>query len=379
MSGARELGLYSGRRVLVTGHTGFKGAWLSFWLHGLGATVQGLALDPPSPRSLFEDAAIGEIVADRRLDVRRAGEVREAVAGFNPEIVFHLAAQSLVRPSFRDPLGTLGVNVMGTASVLDACRHSPATRAVVVVTSDKCYQNREWVWGYREDDPLGGRDPYSASKGCAELVAASYAASFFPARLYGRTHGTAVASARAGNVVGGGDWAADRLVPDCVRAFLAGETVRLRSPRAIRPWQHVLEPLLGYLVLGARLFEDGPAFAGGWNFAPLDRGDVWDVEQVTGHLCGLWGEGASYAVEDDPSSPETGLLGLDASKALARLGWRPRWGVAEALARAVGWYRGWSGDPGVPAVRGLLSGQIDDYVSGLAGAARPLHAGTGNV
>lgn len=358
------LRLYAGRRVLVTGHTGFKGAWLAFWLHKLGARVMGLALDPPDGPSLFELAALNELLEDRRLDIRMARAVREAVAGFKPEVIFHLAAQSLVRPSYQNPLETLDVNVMGTAAVLDACRFSPKTRAVVVVTSDKCYRNNEWVWGYRENDPMGGHDPYSASKGCAELVTASYTASFFSEKKYGITHHTSVASARAGNVIGGGDWAVDRLIPDCIRAFLAGEVVRLRSPGAIRPWQHVLEPLLGYLFLGGRLFAEGPAFSGGWNFAPLDRGDTWNVERVVKHLCELWG-GVSYVADAGTSLHEAGLLSLDASKAFARLGWRPRWGVAKALEKSVEWYRGCNHDSGVAAVRALLSEQIDNYVSGL--------------
>lgn len=355
--------LYAGRRVLVTGHTGFKGAWLSFWLHRLGAEVRGLAMDPPAGPSLFEAAALSRLIEDRRLDVRRAGAVREAVICFKPEIIFHLAAQALVRPSYHLPLETLNVNIMGTANVLDAVRFFPETRAVVVVTSDKCYRNNEWPWGYRENEPMGGHDLYSASKGCAELVTAAYTASFFPEEKYGRTHQTAVASARAGNVIGGGDWAVDRLAPDCIRAFMAGETVRLRSPKAVRPWQHVLEPLAGYLLLGARLLAEGPAFAGGWNFGPLDRADTWNVERVVRRLCELWGGSASYVVDADASLHEAVLLSLDAAKAFTRLNWRPRWSVDQALAKSVEWYQGWSREPGPPAVRELMSNQIEEYVT----------------
>jgi CDP-glucose 4,6-dehydratase len=240
---------------------------------------------------------------------------------------------------------------------------------VLVVTSDKCYRNNEWLWGYRENDPLGGCDPYSASKGCAELVTSFYSASFFPVEKYGQTHRLAMASARAGNVIGGGDWAMDRLVPDCIRAFMADEKIRLRSPDAIRPWQHVLEPLWGYLLLAVRLFDAGPAFSGGWNFAPLDRGDLWDVERVVRHLCELWGEGG-YVVDEDVSPHEAKLLSLDATKALVRLGWRPHWNVAKALAKTLEWYQSWSRKTDVSVIRALLSGQIESYLEGIKAVNR---------
>ena len=358
---ASHLDLYRGRRVLVTGHTGFKGAWLTFWLNQLGAEVLGLALEPPSCPSLFAEADLGAVIQHRHLDIRQARAVQAVVGDFEPEIIFHLAAQSLVRPSYHQPLETFSVNVMGTATVLEAARLSPQTKAVVVVTSDKCYQNKEWVWGYRENDPMGGHDPYSASKGCAELVTSSYVSSFFPPEKYGREHHTAVASGRAGNVIGGGDWAEDRLVPDCLRAFMLGETVTLRSPGAVRPWQHVLDPLAGYLMLGARLVTEGPQFSGGWNLAPLDRGDTWPVERVVAHLCQLWG-GASYQVEPNADLHEAHLLSLDATRAAQLLGWRPRWDVATALAQTVSWYRRWQGDRTPLAVRHLLAEQIKKYM-----------------
>lgn len=356
------MSLYRGRRVLVTGHTGFKGAWLSFWLQRLGAEVLGLALGPPTAQSLFEEAQLGELVDSRRGDVRDPEALRAAVADFRPEAIFHLAAQSLVRPSYDDPLGTLSTNVMGTANVLQTVRHSPETRAVVIVTTDKCYRNDEWPWGYRESDPLGGHDPYSASKACAELVAAAYRDSFFPPAKYARAHSVAVATARSGNVIGGGDWAVDRLVPDCVRSFMAGQPAKVRLPRAVRPWQHVLEPLWGYILLGAKLTEEGPAFGGPWNFAPLDRGDMWTVGQMATRLRDLWGQGATWLAEEEPQPPEAGLLVLDASKAFMRLGWRPRWTTDEALAKTVAWYRGWQEDGSVRNVRALMASQIDEYM-----------------
>lgn len=356
-----QLAQYEGRRVLVTGHTGFKGSWLTFWLTQLGAEVMGLALEPPSRPSLFEEADLGSVIHHRHLDIRQAQQVRATVSDFEPEIIFHLAAQALVRPSYHQPLETFDVNIMGTATVLEAARFSPKTKAVVVVTSDKCYQNREWVWGYRENDPMGGHDPYSASKGCAELVTASYVSSFFSPEKYGRDHHTAVGSGRAGNVIGGGDWAQDRLVPDCLRAFMAGETVTLRSPGAVRPWQHVLDPLAGYLMLGAKLVTDGPQFSGGWNFAPLDRGDVWPVERVVERLGQLWGQ-ASYRVEPQDNLHEAHLLSLDATRAAQVLGWRPRWDVAEALAKTVAWYQLWQRERRAASVRNLMAHQIESYM-----------------
>lgn len=355
-------GIYSGRRVLLTGHTGFKGSWLSLWLHKLGAEVLGISLEPPSKPCLFESAAIKDIIDGRCVDIRQAEILQQVFAEFDPEFVFHLAAQSLVRLSYKFPLDTMSVNIMGTANVLDACRYSPSTRSVIIVTSDKCYRNNEWVWGYRENDPVGGHDPYSASKGCAELVTSSYTASFFPEQKYGISHQVAVASARAGNVIGGGDWAEDRLVPDCIRALLEGNSIILRSPDAIRPWQHVLEPIYGYLLLGARLHADGPAFSGGWNFAPLDRADIWPVERVVKYICNLWG-GGSYTVDSEEKPHEAGLLSLDAIKACMRLGWRPCWRVADALDKTVEWYRFWYHAPEPVAIREMMSRQIDNYLA----------------
>jgi CDP-glucose 4,6-dehydratase len=334
-------GFYAGKRVLVTGHTGFKGGWLALWLHRLGATVHGYALAPPTDPSLFEAAGIGAALAtDTRADLADLARLKVALNNAQPEIVFHLAAQPLVRVSYRDPLGTLASNVMGTAHVLEAVRAVHAVRALVLITTDKVYENCEWAYPYREVDPLGGHDPYSASKAAAEIVAASYRASFFT----GETgHPARVATVRAGNVIGGGDWASDRLIPDCVRAFVKNECVRLRFPQAVRPWQHVLEPLTGYLQLAQHLFApDGAKFAKAWNFGPYASGDA-TVGEIAETTARLWGDGAR--VECAPSTENTheaGLLRLDSTLARTELGWKPRWSLEQALAQTVAWYRAWS-------------------------------------
>ena len=346
---------WRGRRVLVTGHTGFKGAWLSLWLHALGARAAGYSLPPPTEPSLFELARVGELVEPAGGDVRDLEALTRAVADSCPEVVIHMAAQSLVRRSYQDPVETYATNVLGTVNVLEAVRRAGAgVRAVVVVTSDKCYENREWVWGYREDEPVGGHDPYSSSKGCAELVTAAYRRSFF-----GAGGGAAVASARAGNVIGGGDWAEDRLVPDVFRALLAGRAVAVRNPGAVRPWQHVLEPLGGYLLLAERLCEEGGArFAEAWNFGPAEE-DAKTVAWVVERLLGMWGEAAPGWARDHVEGPhEARYLKLDCSKARAELGWRPRWRAEEALGASVEWYEAYrrGGD-----ARSLALGQIDAY------------------
>jgi CDP-glucose 4,6-dehydratase len=331
-------GFWKGKRVLVTGHTGFKGGWLTLWLQSLGAQVTGFALDPPTDPSLFVLADVARGMASSHLgDVRDLERIKDAVAQARPEIIFHMAAQALVRLSYDQPEATYATNVMGTVHLLEAVRAVPGVRAVVNITTDKCYENREWVWGYREDEPMGGFDPYSNSKGCMELVTAAYRNSFFNPGSYGQ-HGVALATVRAGNVIGGGDWAKDRLIPDMMRAFLKGEQVVIRNPAAIRPWQHVLEPLGGYLLLAERLFEQGPRFAESWNFGPNEddtRPVVWIVE----HLAGLWGEGAGWRLDPGRHPHEATFLRLDCLKAKTRLGWRPRWDLPAALGRIVEWYR----------------------------------------
>ena len=321
-----------GRRVLVTGLTGFKGIWLGLWLRRLGAEVTGLAL-PAAAEVLRGWPGLVERLPCLHGDIRDADRVRRAFAEARPEVVFHLAAQSLVRPGYRDPVGTFAANVLGTVHVLEACRESPTVRAVVNVTSDKCYENREWHWGYREDEAMGGHDPYSASKGCAELVAAAYRRSF----------GLPVASGRAGNVIGGGDWSVDRLVPDMVRAVVAGEPLVLRSPGSIRPWQHVLEPVSGYLVLAAKLLGD-TRFASGWNFGPSEPRPL-TVREIADRLVGHWGRGEVVEAVDPNAPHEARHLKLDSSRAAAVLGWRAWLTPDERIARTVDWYKAWHADP----------------------------------
>ncbi|MGZ5712608.1 MAG: CDP-glucose 4,6-dehydratase [Caldimonas sp.] len=327
-------GAYLGRRVLVTGHTGFKGSWLALWLQALGADVCGLALAPPEgPNHL---RLLGLAMDEALVDLRNAAAVRAALACYRPEIVFHLAAQPLVRRSYREPAATFDVNVMGLVHLLEAVRETPSVKVVVNVTSDKCYLNRETAQGYREDDALGGHDPYSASKACAEIVSASYRSSFL-AGGEGRGHAVALATARAGNVIGGGDWSEDRLVPDLVRSATSGEATAIRSPHSTRPWQHVLEPLAGYLLLGERLLADPQAAAEAWNFGPDASGQL-SVAQVIVAFARCW-PAVRCAIDRTPQPHEASLLHLDAGKARERLGWRPVWDADTAIARTAGWYR----------------------------------------
>jgi CDP-glucose 4,6-dehydratase len=323
------------KRVLITGHTGFKGSWLSLWLRQMGAQVTGFALPPATNPSLFEAARVGDGMHSILGDIRDLALVESITKKASPEIVFHLAAQALVRHSYRHPVETYQTNVMGTVHLLEAVRHTSSVRAVVSVTSDKAYENREWVWGYREQDPMGGHDPYSNSKGCAELVTAAFRASYFPPEAYA-SHGVAIASARAGNVIGGGDWAEDRLVPDILRAIGARETVHIRSPHAIRPWQHVLEPLAGYIQLAEQLYSEGTAFAEPWNFGPADA-DARPVSWIADFLTQGWSPPAQWELDAAPRPHEAHYLKLDSSKARQRLGWQPCWTLEDALHRTLAW------------------------------------------
>ncbi|MEI6986337.1 MAG: CDP-glucose 4,6-dehydratase [Rhodospirillaceae bacterium] len=328
---------WSGRRVFVTGHTGFKGAWLCLWLQRLGAQVAGYALEPPTDPNLFTLAGVAGGMGDERGDVRDFARLTAAVTKHRPEIVIHLAAQSLVRLSYCDPITTFTTNVMGTVNLLEALRRVDTVRAAIIVTTDKCYSNQEWVWGYREIDALGGHDPYSSSKACAELATVAYRDSFFPLATYAN-HGVAVASARAGNVVGGGDWALDRLVPDAMRAFITGQCLEVRNPDSIRPWQHVLDPLAGYLQLAQRLVERGPEFACAWNFGPSSDGEQ-PVRALIERLIGLWGPGAAWRVDEREKPHEANYLKLDCSQARSRLNWCPSITFDQMLRLTVDWYR----------------------------------------
>lgn len=326
------------RKVFITGHTGFKGSWLSLWLERLGADVIGYSLPTPTNPSLFEAARVSAGMKSVMGDVRDLGRLQESMEKNRPEIILHLAAQSLVRPSYADPVETYSTNVMGTVNVLEAARGTSSVRVIVVVTSDKCYENKEWVWGYREADPLGGFDPYSSSKGCAELVTGAYRSSYFPRGGSGGS-GISIASVRAGNVIGGGDWARERLIPDVMRAFLAQQAVLIRNPNAVRPWQHVLEPLSGYLCLAEKLWESGTAYLGAWNFGPAEE-DTKPVSWIVERLANLWGEDARWEIERSDTKPhEAVTLRLDSSKAVNYLGWRTKLSISQALEWVVEWYR----------------------------------------
>lgn len=351
---------WQGRRVLMTGHTGFKGGWLSLWLQAMGTRVVGFALPPPTKPSLFEIARVGSGMTSLIGDIRDLPHLETVFAEYRPEIVIHMAAQSLVRRSYAEPVETYATNVMGTVNLLEAVRVTDSVRAVVNVTSDKCYENREWVWGYRENEAMGGYDPYSSSKGCAELVTAAYRRSFFSQD----SHRVALASVRAGNVIGGGDWAADRLIPDILQAIEQGGPASIRSPQAVRPWQHVLEPLAGYLALAEKLHEEGSAYAEGWNFGPDDE-DAKPVQWIVERLATAWGEGASWTLDAGLHPHEANYLELDCSKAKLRLGWQPRWHLDRALDAIVEWHRAYlRGED----MRDLTLRQIAEYSRAVTNA-----------
>mgnify|MGYP005852932963 CR=1 FL=1 len=348
---------WRGKKVFITGHTGFKGSWLSLWLSHWEAEVTGYSLQPPTVPSLYELARAGENIASIIADIRDGNILTQTLQDRAPEIVIHMAAQPLVRESYKDPAATYQTNVMGTVNLLEAVRHCKSVKAVVNVTTDKCYENKEWVWGYRENEPMGGYDPYSNSKACSELVTSSYRNSFFNPNDFAN-HGVALASARAGNVIGGGDWALDRLIPDCIRAFLHGETILIRNPKAIRPWQHVLEPLSGYLLLAQRLYENGPKYAEAWNFGPEDS-DARPVEWIVKHLCERWGQGAAYAIVQGNHPHEANYLKLDCSKAKSLLDWRPRWNLEKALDMVLKWSLAYKNGADLKQV---CLNQIEEYI-----------------
>ena len=327
--------IYRGKKVFLTGHTGFKGSWMSLWLKSLGSEILGYSLPPNTNPNHFEITKpdIKSVYGD----IRDREFLNRTMSEFKPDIVFHLAAQPLVRYSYSDPVETYETNVIGTLNVFEASRHTGGAKAIVNITSDKCYENKEWIWGYRENDPMGGYDPYSSSKGCAELLAASYRNSYFNNADYGTKHGTLMASCRAGNVIGGGDWAMDRLMTDIMVAASKGETVSIRSPKATRPWQHVLEPLSGYLLTGQKLLEGDVSCAEGWNFGPGEEGSI-TVEQVCKYISGHW-DRIRYEITPDASLHEAHLLKLDCSKAHAKLKWHSVWSSEETFKRTVEWYK----------------------------------------
>jgi len=330
-----NLDFWHGKRVFLTGHTGFKGSWLSLWLQSLGAELTGFSLPPPTTPSLFEQARVADGMRSIIGDIRNPLALGQALLSSRAEIVIHMAAQPLVRESYKNPAETYSTNVMGVVNLFEAVRAAKGIRTVLNITTDKCYENREWAWGYRENEAMGGYDPYSSSKGCAELVTAAYRTSFFNPIDYSE-HGIAVATARAGNVIGGGDWATDRLIPDIIKSFSLGSPVLIRSPHAIRPWQHVLEPLRGYLQLSEKLYTDGPRYAEAWNFGPNDA-DTKSVSWIVAHLVELWGGEANWTIDKEPHPHEAHFLKLDISKARSQLSWEPKLSLTQALDYIVEW------------------------------------------
>jgi len=331
-------GFFSGKKVLITGHTGFKGSWLSIWLHELGADVIGIGLDPYSEKDNFVLTGIGNrIKVDIRADIREGDKLKELFALYQPEIVFHLAAQPLVRLSYENPIETYQTNLMGTLNVLEAIRITESVKVGIMITTDKCYENREQIWGYRENDAMGGYDPYSSSKGCCELAIASWRRSFFNPNEYDK-HGKAIASVRAGNVIGGGDWAIDRIVPDCIRAIESNQPIAIRSPKSIRPWQHVLEPLNGYMMLAQKMWNNPTAYSEGWNFGPYSDSvtTVWEIAQK---IIYFYGKGSLKDVSDPNALHEATLLSLDITKAQLKLGWKPRMNIDQCIELLTDWYK----------------------------------------
>lgn len=347
-------GFWKNKKVFITGHTGFKGAWLSLWLHSLGAKVTGYALSPPTNPSLFQLAQLEELIDHHLGDVRDCERLTQVLCSAKPELVIHMSAQPLVRESYRTPKETFAINVMGTVHLLEAVRRCTEVRAVVNVTTDKCYENQEWHWGYRENEALGGHDPYSSSKACSELVTAAWRKSFLAMA------GVGVATARAGNVIGGGDWASERLLPDLLRALDEGETVKIRSPQAIRPWQHVLEPLCGYLLLAERLYREGEKYSGAWNFGPMDndaRNVLWIVRWLADK-----NNDFNCVLEDSIQPHEAGFLKLDSSKSRTLLGWVPRYDLDTSLTKILEWHKAWrQGDN----MRTVTQMQIESYQNSL--------------
>jgi len=328
---------WQNKKIFITGHTGFKGSWLCLWLHLLGAEITGYALDPPTDPSLFKLCKIGELLRSVTADVRDGKLLKEAMHESNPEIVFHMAAQPLVRESYRDPVKTYSTNVMGTVNLFEAVRECKSVKTIINVTTDKCYENKEWIWGYRENDSMGGNDPYSSSKGCAELITNAYLRSYFDTDNY-KEHGVSLASVRAGNAIGGGDWAEDRLVPDCMRSLMEDKPVVIRFPDAVRPWQHIVDLLYGYLLLTQHLYQEGSVLASGWNFGS-NYEEAQPVRWIVERITEMWGYSDSWVVEQGNKPNEANFLTLDCSKAKSVLGWYPQWDLNVSLNKTVEWYK----------------------------------------
>lgn len=345
---------WKGKRIFLTGHTGFKGSWLSLWLVSLGASVKGFSLEPPTSPSLFNEAKIDSIVDSQIGDIRDQSVLHESMLAFNPDILIHMAAQPLVRYSYEEPIETYEVNVIGTAKVLEAARSCPNLKAVINITTDKCYENDGRLEGYKESDPMGGYDPYSSSKGCAELVASSYRRSFL------QDQGIGIASVRAGNVIGGGDWADDRLIPDILRSFEKKKPVVVRNPKATRPWQHVLEPLSGYLILAQKLYKDQKKYSEGWNFGPNDD-DAKPVDWILDEMILKW-PNSSWRLDSDSNPYEASFLKLDISKAKSKLGWRPVWGLGYTLEKIIAWHRAWMNQKDMQAAS---FAEIEEYMKDM--------------
>lgn len=352
---------YSGKKVLITGHTGFKGGWLSLWLLKLGANVIGYALSPATNPSFFDVVKLTNKISSKISDIRNKVELEFLLNQFKPEIVIHMAAQALVRTSYDDPVATYESNIMGTVNILDACRKSTSVKSIVIITSDKCYENHGENKPFEENNPMGGHDPYSSSKGCAELVTAAYQKSFFSMDEYKINHTIALASARAGNVIGGGDWNKDRLIPDCIKSIIADEEILIRYPHAIRPWQHVLDPLYGYLLLAMRLYKDGPCFNGAWNFGPMLTNEK-PVQWVVQKLYELWGTPLKLQINQEPQPHEASYLRLNSNKAHSLLAWHAQYKLETALKETVTWYKAWNKKQDM---HDFSIKQIEHYMQGI--------------
>lgn len=352
--------VYKGKRILITGHTGFTGSWLTLWLLELGAKIIGYALKPPTNPNLFEIINLEEKIIHTVNDIKNEKKILSVFDRYQPEFIFHLAAQPLVRLSYKKPRLTYETNIMGTVNLLEALRKNNCAEVCIIITSDKCYENKEWIYGYREIDPMGGYDPYSSSKGCVELITNCYRRSFFNPKKYGEEHHVSLSSARAGNIIGGGDWSDDRLIPDCIKALFSGDEIVIRNPTAIRPWQYVLEPLYGYLLLGALMCEDGVKYSSGWNFGPENE-NLLTVEEVIKFIIDYW-DGGRYRIDSSNQYHEAKLLKLDTTKAKAFLSWNQTYAVHESLQRTINWYKAYYDNIGGDEMIKLTKKEITDFI-----------------